>query len=92
MRKGHPFDRSGLLAVLIWVCSAASHADALSLSGAYDLALRHAPQINLARLDVEQANAQRKIARGALLPNASLFGQFSKNEMYKQPTETSIFL
>ena len=84
MRQGHPFERSRLLAVLIWVCSAASHADALSLSGAYDLAQSHAPQINLARLEVEQANAQRKIARGALLPNANLFGQFSKNEIEYQ--------
>ena len=71
---------------IAWVLAAgllASGANSYEMSflHAYELARSEAPELVLARLQVDSAEAQKGVARGRLLPQVSLFGQFSDNQV-----------
>ena len=53
----------------------------LSMLDAYHLAKDSDPNLALARYRVEGADAQKRIALSRILPQVSLFGQYSKNEV-----------
>lgn len=64
--------------------STASNDDPLeniTLLSAYALANEGAPQIVIARYELESADAQKAVARGRILPQVSLFGQWSDNKL-----------
>ena len=64
------------------LCAASSlYATELSLQDAFQLSVKNAPEIQLARLQIEGASAQKDEALSKLLPQASIFGQWSKNEL-----------
>ena len=75
------------LALLLSVCfssfalSQVSAPQTLSLTQAYELARTNATDIALARYRVDGSEAQRDVARGQILPQLSLFGQWSKNRV-----------
>lgn len=76
-----------LAGLCIWFASGlATHADelsepAMSLETVYRLAIDQAPSLAIARYRVDSAEAQRAEARGALLPQVSLFGDWSENKL-----------
>jgi outer membrane protein len=53
----------------------------LSLMELYTQALEEDPRVNIAQQRLEQSRAQHDVARGALLPQASAFAQYSANEV-----------
>ena len=61
-------------------------ADEIPFSGAYDLARRAAPGLALARFRVDSAAANKDIAFGRMLPQVTLFGQFSDNDVEYENT------
>ena len=75
--------RSSSLFVTSWCLCAASSlcATELSLQDAFQLSVKNAPEIQLARLQIEGASAQKDEALSKLRPQASIFGQWSKNEL-----------
>ena len=71
-----------LLVLAIIVCvSPLSLAREISFKEAYELTMEHSPDIEAARLSVEGALSKRDQALGKLLPQASIFGQWSKNRL-----------
>ena len=67
--------------VLLLVGGGSAAADrTLSLTAAYDLALRNHPSIHLLRERVQQAEAARYRAWGALKPTASFQGTFTHHD------------
>ena len=54
---------------------------ALSLETIYQLAMDQAPSLAIAKYKVDSAEAQRADARGSLLPQLSLFGEWSENTL-----------
>lgn len=54
---------------------------ALSLEAAYQLATDQAPSLAIAQYRVDSAEAQMAEARGAVLPQLSLFGEWSENNL-----------
>ncbi len=54
---------------------------ALSLEAAYQLATDQAPSLAIARYRMDSAEAQMSEARGAVLPQLSLFGEWSENNL-----------
>lgn len=56
-------------------------AGGLSLQDAYALSLKSAPEVALARYSVDGAAASKDVALGGILPQVSVFGQWSKNEV-----------
>ena len=53
----------------------------LSFLEAFELAYQSAPEIELARYTVDGSEAQKDIAMGRILPQVSLFGQWSDNRV-----------
>lgn len=53
----------------------------LTMLGAYELSSDYAPDIDVARFKVDGAVAKKNQARGKLLPQINLFGQWSKNHL-----------
>lgn len=53
----------------------------LSLIDAYNLARANATDLAIARYRLDGAEAERDVALGQILPQASLFGQWSKNKV-----------
>ncbi|MAB26890.1 MAG: hypothetical protein CL580_04425 [Alteromonadaceae bacterium] len=73
---------SSLLLTSLCVCATSSLcATELSVDEAFQLSIKNAPEIQLARLQIEGASAQKDEARSKLLPQASIFGQWSKNDL-----------
>ena len=73
---------SSLLVTSLCFCATSSLcATELSLDEAFQLSIKNAPEIQLARLQIEGASAQKDEARSKLFPQASIFGQWSKNEL-----------
>ena len=74
--------RSSSLFVTSWCLCAASSlcATELSLQDAFQLSVKNARN-TLARLQIEGASAQKDEALSKLRPQASIFGQWSKNEL-----------
>lgn len=56
-------------------------APAMSLEAAYILAVDQAPSLAIAKYRVDSAEAQSAEARGSLLPQVSLFGEWSENKI-----------
>ena len=56
-------------------------ASAMSLETVYALAVDHAPSLAIAQYRSQAAEAQSAEARGALLPQLSLFGEWSENKL-----------
>ena len=54
---------------------------ALSLETVYQLAIDQAPSLAIAQYRVDSAEAQSADARGSLLPQVSLFGEWSENKL-----------
>ena len=54
---------------------------ALSIEAAYQLAIDQAPSLAIAQHRVDFAEAQMIEARGAVLPQLSLFGEWSENTL-----------
>ena len=69
------------LATLLTSVTSLSFAGQLTLLEVYQLAKDAAPELALARHQVDSADSQRKVAMSRLLPQVSLFGQFSKNRI-----------
>ena len=55
--------------------------ESITLLSAYALASEGAPRIIIARYELESAGAQKAVARGRVLPQVSLFGQWSDNKL-----------
>lgn len=55
--------------------------ESITLLSAYALAHEGAPRIVIARYELESADAQKAVARGRILPQVSLFGQWSDNKL-----------
>ena len=75
---------AALLIVLSWESVAADFAASgvkISFDAAFELAWREAPSLQVARHRVDGADAQRQVGRATLLPQVSLFGQWSENEL-----------
>ena len=53
----------------------------MSLEAVYALAVDHAPSLAIARYRVDSAKALSSEARGAVLPQVSLFGEWSENTL-----------
>lgn len=53
----------------------------ISLIEAYSLARESAPDLAVAKFGVQGADAKRKVALGKILPQASIFGQWSDNKV-----------
>ncbi len=53
----------------------------LSFASVYHLAQEAAPELALARYQVDSADSDRAVALGKILPQVSLFGQFSDNRI-----------
>ena len=75
------FTSSVLVTSLCFCATSSLCATELSLDEAFQLSIKNAPEIQLARLQIEGASAQKDEARSKLLPQASIFGQWSKNEL-----------
>ena len=58
-----------------------SSAAAMSLETVYLLAVEQAPSLAIARYRMDSAEAQSADARGSLLPQVSLFGEWSENKL-----------
>ena len=58
-----------------------SPAAAMSLETVYLLAVEQAPSLAIARYRMDSAEAQSADARGSLLPQVSLFGEWSENKL-----------
>ena len=56
-------------------------APVMSLEAVYQLAIEQAPSLAIAQYRVDSAEAQRADARGSLLPQLSLFGEWSENKL-----------
>ena len=54
---------------------------AMSLETIYQLAVSQAPSLAIAKYQLESAEAQAAVARGAVLPQVSLFGEWSENTL-----------
>lgn len=59
----------------------AASAEKLPFIEAYELAQEAAPNVLIAQYRVDGAEAQKDVALGNILPQVSLFGQYSKNEV-----------
>ena len=70
---------AGVLAVGVLAQSA--YPSDMSFLQAYELSRSEAPELVLARLQVDSAEAQKGAARGRLFPQISLVGQFSDNQV-----------
>ena len=58
-----------------------TQAEEISFSDAYELAIDYAPDVELAQFRVDGAEARKDQALGKLLPQASIFGQWSTNKL-----------
>ena len=62
---------------------------ALSLETVYGLAVDQAPSLAIAQYRVQSAEAQKSEAAGAILPQITLFGEWSENSLsYDSPVST----
>ena len=61
--------------------SSNSSAPVMSLETVYQLAIEQAPSLAIAKYRVDSAEAQTADARGSLLPQLSLFGEWSENTL-----------
>ena len=61
----------------------------MSLETVYQLAIEQAPSLAIAKYRVDSAAAQSADARGSLLPQVSIFGEWSENTLsYDGPLST----
>ena len=67
-----------------------SATEQITLLEAYEMARRSAPELGVARYQVDLAEAERDIARGEILPNLSAFGQWSENEVEYHSGDASL--
>lgn len=75
-----------VLSVSPLMANPSSTSDAMSLEAVYLLAVEQAPSLAIARYRLESAEAQSAEARGAVLPQLSLFGEWSENTVtYEGP-------
>ena len=66
-----------------------SSAPVMSLETVYQLAIEQAPSLAIAQYRVDSAAAQSADARGSLLPQVSIFGEWSENTLkYDGPLST----
>ena len=72
---------SVLAVCLSLIFTAKAHSSALSFADAYELAQTAATDLAIARYKVESADSDRAVALGRILPQVSLFGQFSDNRI-----------
>ena len=56
-------------------------AEEITLEEAYQLAVNHAPDVEIARYGIDVAEAKKDQAFGKILPQASVFGQWSDNKL-----------
>ena len=63
-----------------------SKAEQLPFSAVYDLARQVAPDLAVAKYKVDGAQANSRVAIGAVRPQISLFGQFSDNDIEYEDT------
>ena len=68
-----------------------SPAAAMSLETVYLLAVEQAPSLAIARYRMDSAEAQSADARGSLLPQVSLFGEWSENKLSYDGALPSIY-
>ena len=71
----------GLSCSLVLLEARAQSLAPMSLESVYQLAVEQAPTLAIARYRVDSAEAQRADARGSLLPQLSLFGEWSENKL-----------
>ena len=75
------FRRTAQTVCLSFIFAAGAHSSALTFFDAYELAQSAAPDLAVARYRVELADADRATAFGRILPQVTLFGQFSDNRI-----------
>jgi len=56
-------------------------AEEITLEEAYQLAVNHAPDVEIARYGIDVAEAKKDQAFGKILPQASVFAQWSDNKL-----------
>lgn len=59
----------------------AARADEITFWEAYELAIDYAPSLRIAKFNVDGAEARKDQALGKLFPQATIFGQWSKNRL-----------
>jgi len=80
VRYRAPYAPAALLALLLSLPCTARPAS-LGLADIYSRALQNDPRVVIAQERLEQSRAQRDMARGAMLPQASALAQVSANEV-----------
>ena len=76
-----PLPVFALIPLCFALVAADSAAEEITLSQAYQLALEHAPDVDIARFQIDGAEARKGQVLGKLLPQATAFGQWSKNKI-----------
>ena len=71
----------GLSCSQVFLEARAQSPASMSLENVYQLAIEQAPTLAIAKFRVDSAEAQRAEARGSLLPQLSLFGEWSENKL-----------
>jgi outer membrane protein len=66
--------------------SSADYIAGLSLLSAYQLARENDPQLAIAKFRVDGASAQKDVSRGKMLPQISIFGDWSENTVRYEST------
>ena len=75
------FRRTAQTVCLSFIFAAGAHSSALTFFDAYELAQSAAPDLAVARYRVELADSDRATAFGRIMPQVTLFGQFSDNRI-----------
>ena len=70
-----------LLLPLLFLAPQVNAASAITLLEAYDRARDSAPELAIARYRVDGAESQRDVAKGRVMPQVSVFGQWSENRV-----------
>ena len=82
----------GLFGTQITLAAPQPSTAALSLEAVYQLAIDQAPSLAIAKYQVDSAEAQRADARGSLLPQLSLFGEWSENKLSYDARDLFLFV
>jgi outer membrane protein TolC len=70
-----------LLLPLLFLTPQVNAASVITLLEAYDRARDSAPELAIARYRVDGAESQRDVAKGRVMPQVSVFGQWSENRV-----------
>ena len=81
MLRGNPLKLPAMAVCLSLIFAGKAQSSPLSFADAYEFAQTAAPDLSVARYKVESADSDRAVALGRILPQLSLFGQFSDNRI-----------